>query len=176
MSENLNKSHYQSLPVNEHLVLRQVDESEVDSFFQLVDDNREYLAEYLPWVDKNKSTDDTHSFIKEVQYQRLEGSLYGFGIYSDDVLVGHISLMHVTDDSPPEIGYWISQDSSGRGIVTSAAKAVTDFGLGVLNLGEIVIKARTNNIASNKVAEKLGYEISGTEKKDNETLNIWRKT
>lgn len=177
MSEQIKSNNYEELSVDEHIKLRAVRENEAGVLFERTDDSREYLAEYLPWVDKTTSPADSLDFIRRTQQERAGGSQYGFGIYYDDRLVGHISLMHLSDGQEPEIGYWIDQSSSGRGITTKAADRVTQFGFETLKLQEILVKAAVTNVASNKVAQKLGYELSSTEKSDNGTeINVWRKT
>ena len=66
---------------------------------------------------------------------------------------------------------------AGQGITTKATAEVTRFGFEALGMRSIVIKAAVDNTGSNKIAQKLGYELSGTEKSDNgTTINVWRKT
>ncbi len=176
MSEDVRLVNHGEIPIDEMLCLRAIPESEADSLFKLSDDNREYLAEYLSWVDKTNSPEDSLAFIQRIQEERGEGSLFGFGIYYGDQLVGHISLMHVTDGERPEIGYWVSKEHSGKGIATKATKSLAQFGFDTLQLDEIVIKARVDNKASNTIPQKLGYELFKVEHRDDESLNIWRTT
>lgn len=174
--EPLKSETYSQLFISDHLILREAVESEADHLYALVDDNREYLAEYLPWANGNTPSDSL-SFVQKIRESRVAGAEYGFGIYDDDNLVGHISLMHLKDGKTPELGYWIDEDSSGKGVTTKAAKRVTQFGFETLGLDEIVIKAAVSNVGSNRVAQKLGYELVGNEESDNGTaINIWRKT
>ena len=168
---------YGELPINEEVRLRQLDISDADVLFNLVDQNREYLRHWLPWVDHTQTTSDSEAFIIENLRKRREGSTYGYAIIFEGKLVGHISLMHITGGKDPEIGYWISSDVSGRGIVKLAAGVLTKFGLNTLGLDKIVIKAEPDNIASNKIAEKLGYEPKGIENSEHtgRPVNIWVK-
>jgi ribosomal-protein-serine acetyltransferase len=130
----------------------------------------------LPWAAGNTPSDSLE-FVKKIKQDRAAGSEYGFGIIVDGKLVGHISLMHTGEGQETEIGYWVSKDCSGAGLTTKAAERVTRFGLETLGLESIVIKAAVGNIASNKIAQNLGYEMSGVEASDNgTTINVWRKT
>jgi ribosomal-protein-serine acetyltransferase len=166
---------YWELPVDDIISLRQLEINEAAAVFAMVDANRDYLSAWLPWVDLTRSPDDTEAFIIETQQKRRNGSEYGYAICVDGDPVGHMSLMHVTDEKDPEIGYWISSSMNGRGITTKAAKALTDFGLKTMELERIVIRARPNNFASNKVAEKLGYKLECTTQKDAQdyAVNVW---
>lgn len=176
MAEQIQSNNHEFLEVDTHISLRAVAESEAGDLFELTDNNREYLAEFLPWVYETLTEADSLEFIRKIQNERAEGSQYGFGMYCDSRLVGHMSLMHVTDEKKPEIGYWIAEDYSGKGITTRATKAVEDFGFGTLGLSEIVIKARIDNVASNAIPKKLGYVIYETEQGNDGSVNVWRKT
>ncbi len=175
MSERINPEKHELLTVDEHIRLQAVSESEAGALFAITDANREYLAEFLPWAGDTKSEDDSLAFIRTIQRERSAGAQFGFGIYYDGQLAGHISLMHVNDGEMPEIGYWIAENYSGKGITSRAAKAVEDFGFKTLGLEEIIIKARKDNAASNAIAEKLGYELFTVDHRDNEAVNVWRK-
>lgn len=175
MSEQLQGKTFETLVIAKEIKLKAVELNEAEEMFHLVDRNREYLAKYLPWVNETRNQDDSLEFIKKVQKDRSEGSEYGFGIYYQEVLVGHASLMHVIDEELPEIGYWVSEDVSGRGIVTRVAGSLTEFGMDTLGLDQIVIKARPDNIGSNKVAENLDYQLRNTEEVNDEIHNVWRK-
>ncbi|HVV25968.1 MAG TPA: GNAT family N-acetyltransferase [Candidatus Saccharimonadales bacterium] len=168
---------HETIRVNDALSLRQLRPSEAEYIFSLVDANREYLRKWLPWADGTQSPQDSKNFIEEMIKRRQAGSEYGYAIVLDGSPIGHMSLMHLDDDQEPEIGYWISSNLSGRGITTAAADALTKFGFGTLGLSKIVIKADQKNIASNKVAQKLGYKIERTElsKYTNQTANVWAK-
>ena len=167
---------YEQLTIDSKLNLSAVTEAEADMLYSLVDSNRQYLAQYLPWARGNTREDSLH-FIKKTAENRQNGSEYAFGIYNDGALAGHISLMYTSNGKSPEIGYWISRDYSGSGITTRCADRVTDFGLHTLGLKFILIKAAVDNVASNKIAEKIGYQMVGTEQSDNDTtINIWRIT
>ncbi len=175
MTEQAANKTYEYIGIDESLVLRAVLPDEAADLFRITDENKEYLGKYLPWVSMTKTVDDSKSFLESVNRERGLGEAYGYGIYYKNNLVGHISLMHISDSKEPEIGYWISEDASGKGIVTKAADAVTYLGLVTLGLPSIVIKARTDNIGSNKVAEKIGYTLEETREEQKEELNIWRK-
>lgn len=162
------------IQVDDELQLRALQNEDADKLFELTDTNRRYLGRFLPWVEKTHSTDDSLAFIKSVQEHRAMCVEYGFGIILSGQLVGHISLMHLEDNKEPEIGYWIKQSESGKGITKKVARALSDFGLITLELDRILIRARLDNIASNKIAGSLGYVFEGVHEDENgENLNHW---
>lgn len=60
------------------------------------------------------------------------------------------------DESKIEIYYGLSRSHWGQGMTTEAAKALLDYGFQTIDLGKIVAIVQPENIASQKVIEKLG--------------------
>lgn len=166
-------STYTEIEIDSNLRLKQLDISQADVLFALTVKDREYLSKWLPWPKHTHSSEDSKAFIESVIQKRKNGEEYGFGIEQDGNLVGHISLMHLKDEKEPEIGYWIASNSTGQGIVTKVATALTQFGINMLGLKKIIIRAHPNNIGSNKVAEKSSYKFSYQGKDEDGPLNIW---
>ena len=165
---------YEDIPVDEEVRLVQLQPDQADRLFELTDNNREYLGEFLPWPLHVKSVDDSRKHIEETLEKRAQDTGYTYGIEYKGEIVGDISLRNLNDtQKAPEIGYWISPDYAGKGLTTKSVQALTDLGLGSLGLGKIVIRANPENGASNKVAEKAGYTQVGTETDNDEPLNVW---
>ena len=169
--------NYLEITINNTLRLIQLQPEQAGELFQLTDDNREYLGEFLPWVPHVTTVADSLAHIQETLEARASGTIFTYGIELNGEIVGTISLRNIQPDSPKEIeiGYWVSKDCAGKGIATTATQALTDFGVRVLGLASIAIRAHAQNIGSNKVAEKSGYVFEG--EIDDEVygkLNLWR--
>ncbi|HEV8247309.1 MAG TPA: GNAT family N-acetyltransferase, partial [Polyangiaceae bacterium] len=65
-----------------------------------------------------------------------------------------------------DIGYVLRRDHWGRGIISEAARAMLEFGFGVLGLHRIYATADTRNQQSTRVMEKLGMRHEGTLRKN----------
>jgi RimJ/RimL family protein N-acetyltransferase len=59
------------------------------------------------------------------------------------------------------LGYWVRTSATRRGFATAAARLLARFGVEHLNLDRIEIVAAVDNIASQRVAEKLGAVREG---------------
>ena len=110
---NLQNIAYDQIVVDDRITLAVLAESEADALYNLVDRNRQYLSEYLPWAITNK-LEDSREFIQKVRRDRAAGTDYGFGVYVGGVLAGHVSLMHLSPQQTPEIGYWLAKNGKGR--------------------------------------------------------------
>ena len=86
-----------------------------------------------------------------------------FAIAVDGAAVGGISLRVGTDIErlTAELGYWLGESFWGRGIVSDAVAAITDFGFRELRLARIFAVPFAHNTPSHRVLEKVGYEREG---------------
>jgi RimJ/RimL family protein N-acetyltransferase len=60
-----------------------------------------------------------------------------------------------------ELHYWIRSDHAGRGMTTEGAAALVDWARDELQLTRLTLWAGSDNSASRRVAEKLGFVHSG---------------
>ena len=90
-----------------------------------------------------------------------------FAIVVDGAAVGGIGLV-LKDDvfrRSAEIGYWLGERFWGRGIVTEAVRAVTDYAFATFDLCRVYAGVFEWNPASMRVLEKGGYEFECRMKK-----------
>lgn len=88
-----------------------------------------------------------------------------WAIRIDGEFAGAISLDGI-GSARAEIGYWMAPQFRGRGLLTEAAQAVLDFGFASspegLGLRRIEWRAFAGNIASARVARRVGFQFEGT--------------
>lgn len=167
---------YEEIKINDTIRLIQLQPEHADRLFELTDTNREYLGEFLPWVPYVQTVDDSRNHILETLDNRAHNQTYTYGIEVDGEIVGDISLRNLQPDATDrvEIGYWMTKECAGKGITTLATRALSDFGVNILGLKKITIRAEPDNVGSNKVAEKAGYTFTGqVDDEKYKRLNIW---
>ena len=76
------------------------------------------------------------------------------------MLVGSIAL-RVTTHNTANVGYWCTPPARGRGIMTRALRRVCRYALDDLAIDRIEMTAYRDNIASHRVAEKVGFQREG---------------
>ena len=86
-----------------------------------------------------------------------------FAIAVGGEAIGGIGLVLHTDVErcSAEVGYWIGQTYWGRGIVTEALKAFTQYAFGAFELTRLYAVPFLRNAASINVLEKAGYQQEG---------------
>ena len=150
------------IKVSDNLSLKLHQEEDAEAVFKLVDLNREYLRPWLPWVDSTISADDTRKFIQECQSGFESKEKADFGVMFDGVWIGSMGFHTIKSNSGwAEIGYWLSKDYTGRGIMTSCVRVMIDYGFNELGLHRIQIQCDSDNIQSKLIPERLGFKLEG---------------
>jgi ribosomal-protein-serine acetyltransferase len=148
--------------VDDEVFLRLHEERNAPELFQLVEQNRAHLRPWLPWVDATTSPEDTRRFIREMLLRLVDGKEYGFDVLYQDKLVGAIGLRIESDAKEAEVGYWLSEQAQGRGVVSRATRALVRFSFIDLGLNRVVIKCAKDNVRSRAIPERLGFTFEAT--------------
>ncbi len=153
-----------SLFVEEGLEIIAPIEGDAQELFAIVDENREYLRKWLPWLDDVKSVDDEISLIRSLSEKKDDDFTF-YIIRQFGNLVGVVSLNWVDwSNRSFGLGYWVSQSSAGQGIITMVCSRLMEHCFDDLKLHRSVIEAAVDNYPSRAVAERLGMRIEGISK------------
>lgn len=160
-----------SLKVDSDVELRLFEFQEAGELFWLVDSNRLYLRQWLPWVDGMHSAEQFYAVIQMWQRQFYEKDSYQLGIRYRGILAGCISLHGIDwSNSQASIGYYLSEKMQGKGITSKAVKAVINHAFKDLSLNRIEIRCGKDNYKSQRIPERLGFYREGIIR-DGEYLN-----
>jgi len=113
----------------------------------------------------HKSVEDT---LEIIHAWFMQPYAWTIRLKGEDKMIGAIALEHDKyrpDAKSKEIGYSLSEDHWGKGIMTEAAKAVMEFGFKELDLEIIGICTGETNKRSQRVIEKCGFKYEGTIRK-----------
>jgi RimJ/RimL family protein N-acetyltransferase len=104
------------------------------------------------------TSDDAHAWI---DYASTERPMTNFAVAVDGVAVGGIGLILQSDiyRRSAEIGYWLGEEFWGRGIISDAVRALTEWGFANFDLCRIYAGVLEWNPASMRVLEKAGYQF-----------------
>ena len=91
-------------------------------------------------------------------------------VYQDNI-VGNCSFNSIDHDlKKVTIGYWLSKNQQGKGIVTQVVRKLIQIAFEELGMEKVEISAAVENAASRAVCERLGCELEGIITR-NENLN-----
>lgn len=157
--------------IEPNLKLRAIQISDAASIFSIIDRDREYLREWLPFVDYTRMVDDTETFIKSMQAEPADRIQTVYVIIYNDQPAGLIGF-RFTDRAnyKTELGYWIARDLQGKGIVTKACKALINLAFEMYNMNRIQICVSVDNLKSKAIPLRLGFTFEGVQR-DGEYLN-----
>ena len=149
-------------PIRPGIELRLLEERHASAAFALMDRDREYLREWLDFVDKTRTEEVWRKFVRASleQFAACEG--FTAGIWEGDQFLGVIGTKKIDwANGKAEIGYWIGRVFQGRGIMTDACRVVLDYLFGELRLNRVEIHCATGNARSAGVPRRLGFTLEG---------------
>lgn len=148
--------------VDDDIQLKILEIKYAEDIYSLVDQDRNYLREWLPWVDSTKSSNDTKVFIQSSLdiFARNDG--FQAAIFYKGKIVGCIGLHRIDwNNKKTSIGYWLSSEHQGNGVMTKSCKAIIDYIFWDLQLNRVEIRAAVENRKSRSVPERLGFKEEG---------------
>jgi ribosomal-protein-serine acetyltransferase len=155
-------SGYFRLKIDVESELELISQSHADELFDLVDDNREYLKQWLPWLDNNRYFQNTIDFIKisQIQYERNE--TVQFALMYKGKVAGVVGF-HRIDwlNRSTSIGYWLGEQYQGKGLITKSCSKALDYSFGRMGLNRIEIRCATENLKSRAIPKRLGFKEEG---------------
>lgn len=139
--------------------------------YLLVEENREHLRQWLPWVDNFTSPLHFDSLIPMWLKQFAENNGFNAGIIYKGELVGSIGLQQIDwYNMQSSIGYFLAKKAEGCGIMTRAVQAVLNYTFTDLGLNRVEIRCGDKNKKSCAIPERLGFVKEG-KVREGELLN-----
>ena len=151
-----------SLVIDENSELELLNQSHAEELFELTDSNREYLRQWLPWLDNNRYLQNTIDFIKYSQRQYEQNETQQYVVTYKGEICGVIGF-HRIDwlNRSTSIGYWLGESHQGRGLITKACATILDYSFGRMGLHRIEIRCATENYKSQAIPKRLGFKEEG---------------
>jgi RimJ/RimL family protein N-acetyltransferase len=145
-----------SLPEpTERLVFREMTENDLDAMAEILGDPEVMAfyprpkdrAEALDWIRWNRRLYEERGFGLWVIELRESGAFVGDCGLTPQEVNGTIEI---------EVGYHVRRAVQRRGYGTEAAEAARDYARNVLGLSRLIAIIHPDNVASQRVAEKIG--------------------
>ena len=160
--------HFQ---VDDEIVLRIPRIEDAKTFYEVIDRNRQHLGEWLDFVPKTTDAEVSRGVIERWQKEANEQAGFNYVIEYRGSIVGSCGAPRLAGSQHrTEIGYWLSEDVQGRGIVTRCCLALLRWLFEDRKLNRVEIRAAAPNRKSRAVAERLGFKLDGV-LRENDYLN-----
>jgi ribosomal-protein-alanine N-acetyltransferase len=139
--------------------------------------NRDHLAPYEPDRPAEYFTaDGQHKVIEDVLRQHDEGNALPLVIVDDGRLRGRITLSTIVRGpfQSASLGYWVDAGSGGRGLGTAAVQDIVRVAFGDLGLHRIDAGTLVDNLRSQRVLRKNGFQPYGLAPRYLKIAGDWR--
>ncbi|QWG16473.1 GNAT family N-acetyltransferase [Bradyrhizobium sediminis] len=148
------------------LILRPLNLLDVPAIQQLFPrwDIVQYMSSNVPWP---YPADGAMTFVRDIAIPAmLGGKEWHWSIrpkVGHEQLIGVISLMDQPDDNR---GFWLDREWQGRGLMSEASTAVTDYWFETLERPILRAPKAVANVPSRRISERSGMRIIKTEDRD----------
>lgn len=145
----------------QRLILQKREHKHDADMQKAIDENRDFLREYMFWVDKTRSFDDTYAATDSMskEWENHESWAYVICGEDDNRLIGCVGAHNISfQNQKAEIGYWLREDETCKGYMKEAVLAFENE-LFELGFHRLEIRCDRSNARSRMVAERCGYKL-----------------
>ncbi len=148
--------------IDQETELSLLEEEHSETLFALTDENREYLREWLVWVDNIESVSDTRRYIRSAVQQCNDDKGFQAGIWFRGNLAGIIGYQNLDWlNRSAAVGYWVGAAFQGNGLATNACGALVDWAFREWRLNRVEVRCAVENYRSRAIPERLGFTQEG---------------
>ena len=148
--------------IDERLELRPLVPGHAADLYALVEANRERLGAWMPWLGDHYSVADMRQYAVDRAADNLNRTSLTSTIWLEGKICGAISLHRIDQrHRSSSIGYWLTQEVEGQGVMTRACEALIDAAFGRYGLHRLEIRCATGNLRSKSIPRRLGFTEEG---------------
>jgi ribosomal-protein-serine acetyltransferase len=141
------------------IVIRPLAVDDAPACFAAVRESLDTVGRWMPWCHPGYALRDSEAWAAECERQWAEGTAFEFGIFDPESLdvVGGVGINQINARYRfANLGFWVRASRVRHGVAIAAARLAAKFGFRELGLSRLELVVLVDNIASRRVAEKLG--------------------
>ncbi|EDY82163.1 acetyltransferase, GNAT family [Verrucomicrobiia bacterium DG1235] len=140
----------------------------------MIDDHRSDLRTWLSWVDDVTSEEDIAWRYEQCSISKSEGKSLRFFVLHNESIIGMLAAKRIDwGASLAELSYNLDPSFRGRGVITKACKELISYFESSLGIENFEIHTAIGNRASERVAERLGFEFIRIDEKVEQLHGEW---
>lgn len=159
----------------DNYTIRQLTNDDLNAYFELIETNRKRLEDFFAGtVAITKTLEETKIHLTDIVNKATKNNYFPFVVIDNSTLkiIASIQVKNVDWSIPKsELGYYIDSQYEGKGIVTKATSMIIQFCFDELKMEKLLIRTHAGNQPSIIVAEKNGFKLEGTIRKDYKTTS-----
>ena len=150
------------LEISKESHLRPLAPSDAEELHALIEVNRAHLSLWLPWA-AGQTFGHTVDFIRRTREQLAANDGFQAALVTGEELAGVVGYHGVDwNNRRTAIGYWLSEEWQGKGMMTAAVRFLTEHALSSWELNRVEIRAAVENWRSRAIPERLGFREEAT--------------
>lgn len=156
---------------SERLIVKPYTGEDTDIFFQLNGD-----AEVMKYIREPKTKEESYAFLLEnLKLYEQQPGLGRFALYTknENVFAGSFSLLSIDNSENIHLGYALLKPFHGKGLATELVKASLPYVFATIQKDTVHALTVSENIASQKVLLKCGFQFTGTMLHDEEEVMVF---
>jgi ribosomal-protein-serine acetyltransferase len=156
-----------SLRVAPNIELRWLELHQASLLFGLIDLHRAQLRSVVDGVDRWVSVRDAEDLIEASRRDLPRGHGFEASVWVNGELAGLVGLFDLNaGHRKAELRGWLAPPFWERGIASKVVAAVIAHGFGELELNRIQLRSPLEHAPSQRLAERLGFELEGVVRQD----------
>ncbi len=129
--------------------------------------SRQHLSPWLPWAAEALPTlAERREQISGWLQDWADGGDCMYGVFVRGAVAGGCGLHRRLGPDGLEIGYWLSSEFTGQGIMSTVAGMLTDVALDLQRIGRVEIHHDKANVRSAGVPRRLGFLLVGERERE----------
>jgi ribosomal-protein-serine acetyltransferase len=155
----------EKLIIDDRQFLERLSLSHVELIFNAINQNRKFLRKWLPFVDFTNKIVDTERFVRSILEKPTSSRDEVYVIWYKHEFAGLIGFKD-TDriNDKIEIGYWLIEKMTGKGIATGAVRKMVNLAFRNLDMNRVQIRCGVGNDKSSAIPRRLGFQFEGIER------------
>jgi ribosomal-protein-serine acetyltransferase len=132
--------------------------------YEAARESLELVGRWLSWCHPGMTLEDSEAWLTLCDRAWRSGEFFAYYLFEREggKFVGCCTINEIDKVRlRANLGYWIRSSRQGQGMATEAVPAVAKFGFQTLGLQRLEIVAAVGNLASQRVAAKIGATYEG---------------
>ena len=158
--------------LGDRVLLRPYRAGDGEALWNAIQESREHLTPWMPWVGEHRTVDDSEAFARRMQAHWILREALVVAIWERESAeyLGSSGLHPIDWEVPSfEVGYWLRESRQGHGYVTEAARQLCALAFETLGANRLFLRCDERNERSAAVAHRLGFTLEGVRRRDART-------
>lgn len=142
------------------LYLQRAQEAHAHLWLAILDKNRPYLEPWMPHLKEITTVEEAKAYVKKYAVLDIYLGSHIYELWTEDGQIVGLATVHSGrfKQQSAELAYWLDPLHTGKGYATTACRHLISMAFATKRLQSIKIRCLATNIASKKVAERLGMQ------------------